>query len=98
MKFKGTKGEWTIKKTKRNYLISALDWSKFCKVHILEPQEKDRSLFLESDIESEANAKLIAAAPDLLEALQEVRNQMNATIPEKYFDIVDQAIKKALGE
>jgi hypothetical protein len=44
---------------------------------------------------AEANAKLIAAAPELLEALQNVRQNMTAHIPEKVFDLVDNAIKKA---
>lgn len=42
-----------------------------------------------------ANAKLIAAAPELLEALQQVRYYMTAHTPEKIFDLVDNAIKKA---
>jgi hypothetical protein len=45
--------------------------------------------------ETEANIKLIAAAPELLEALQNVRQNMTAHIPEKVFDLVDNAIKKA---
>ena len=48
---------------------------------------------------SEANAKLIAAAPELLEALQIVRNyfgENDKTLAEhKMFAIVDKAIKKA---
>jgi hypothetical protein len=42
-----------------------------------------------------ANAKLIAASPDLLEALIEVRKHMTAHIPEKVFDLIDKAIDKA---
>lgn len=47
------------------------------------------------DIEAHANAKLIAAAPELLEALRNVRLHMTAYIPEKVFDLIDNAIKKA---
>lgn len=45
--------------------------------------------------EIEATTKLQAAAPELLEALQNVRKHMTAHIPEKIFDLVDKAIKKA---
>ena len=44
----------------------------------------------------EANAKLIAAAPELLEALLNIENDDNS-IPETIWDLRNAAIKKALG-
>jgi hypothetical protein len=37
----------------------------------------------------------MTAAPELLEALIEVRKHMTAHIPEKVFDLIDNAINKA---
>ena len=51
----------------------------------------------ESDDECIKAANLIVAAPDMLNALCEVRQYMTAHIPEKVFDIVDNAVAKALG-
>ena len=45
---------------------------------------------------SEANAKLIAAAPDMLEALQNLENDDNS-IPECAWKMVKDAIAKATG-
>lgn len=45
----------------------------------------------------DGNAALISAAPDMLNALLEVRQFMTAHIPERVFDIVDNAVAKALG-
>lgn len=45
--------------------------------------------------ESEANAKLIAAAPDMLEALMNLENDDNS-IPKPLWDMVKKAIKKAI--
>ena len=49
-----------------------------------------------SDEESEANAKLISSAPDLLEALMNIDNDDNS-IPKSIWDMRTAAIKKALG-
>jgi hypothetical protein len=45
---------------------------------------------------SEANARLIAAAPDLLEALQNLEND-DGCIPKHAWDMVQNAINKASG-
>ena len=48
------------------------------------------------DEERKANAKLIAAAPELLEALLNIENDDNS-IPKTIWDLRNAAIKKALG-
>ena len=45
---------------------------------------------------SESNARLIAAAPELLEALQELVS-WQTTAPQKYVDAAKAAIAKAIG-
>lgn len=52
--------------------------------------------------ESEANAKLIAAAPELLDALCAVLRSYEAACPERYYSddnvaLADDVIKKAIG-
>lgn len=47
-----------------------------------------------SESEMEANAKLIAAAPELLEALLNIENDDNR-IPANIWEVRNQAIKKA---
>lgn len=58
-----------------------------------------------SGVESRANARLIAAAPDLLDALNVMlgsihpyREDGTPTIPEATIDIVNAAIEKATGD
>ena len=48
--------------------------------------------------EAEANAKLISAAPELLDALQFIINDCSRMIPKCAEDKARSAIKKALGE
>jgi len=104
--FKGTKGKWNVRhsdsKTAFNIVGSVLggnykiarcsylvDWSLST-----EWNEKEKS-------EAEANAKLIAAAPELLEALKNMlfifdRDLSEDTIGRDYCDKAKQAIEKAL--
>jgi hypothetical protein len=74
--FKGTKGDWSIRQnipydTGGWVVYSGLgEYNKtICRLPYGNkiPQPKDQGF-----LENEANAKLIAAAPDLLEALQEM--------------------------
>lgn len=48
--------------------------------------------------EMEANARLIAAAPDLLEALKDTRTNCGDLLPDYYAVLIDAAIAKAEGE
>ena len=91
MEFKGTKGEWSYETTKKGHCkIGADDWNDFCKVYTIVGGCSDYK-----DV-TQANAKLICAAPDLLEALQ---IYLNAGSKEQRRDasvIAKKAIEKAL--
>lgn len=52
---------------------------------------------LPEDEQAEANAFLIAAAPEMLEALQNIEND-DGSIPEHAWQMIQNAIAKATGE
>jgi hypothetical protein len=98
--FKGTKGEWKLIKNgvegqfsppRKKFLINAIRRS------LINYVETIASITTKIDSEeSESNAKLIAAAPDLLEALQEMLTNFPLSIPDNLNEIQqDEAIKKA---
>ena len=91
--FKGTQGEWhTVEKhrviyveNKDQVLIAELDNHKTLGFH----QATPTAVYF--------NAKLIASAPEMLEALINLENDNNS-IPKPIWDKVQNAIKKALGQ
>lgn len=101
METKHTKGEWTLcQKSGTNDLCRIKDSSGGIIADCFWLGEG------RSQAQSEANAKLIAAAPDLLEALQKVKSELmyeNLINKEKSsgrnwqveLDIINQVIKKA---
>jgi len=109
MEFKGTKGEWTAYKNCSFWDITTDKYDRSIAFNILLFDEKMNSLSLSS--ENEANAKLIAAAPELLEACkafvialesEEIIMHDNldhdgfASAPNRIFDNSKKAIEKAL--
>lgn len=94
MEFKGTKGKWVISEINISDLKSIAIFSD-------EKQEVLLHMYLpnrEITEENKSNAKLIASAPDLLEALQEVMRVYNEKGQLLSFnvDIARKAIEKAL--
>jgi len=84
--FKGTKGEWTISKSRNGHaLISGDDWEDFCKIYRI----TDGGDFDKSGEMQLANAKLIACAPEMLEMLERVLTAKFSC------DEIKQLIKKA---
>ena len=88
LEFKGTKGEWD---TDENLVVRNNE-----RVNICDSWNMGGESFPNIK-EAIANAKLIAAAPDLLEALMSIENDDNS-IPKAIWNMRNKAIAKALGE
>ena len=89
MKFKGTE-KWVLGRIDKSYqYINGEGWEDFARVVV-----KMRGAISSSSM-GEANAKLIAAAPELLEALMSIENDNNS-IPESIWEMRNKAIEKAL--
>lgn len=93
LEFKGTKGNWYIENEKHFILILAEGENQITDITV--PKDLND---LNAREESEANAKLIAAAPDLLEALQKIKTMCdgNITNENNIWHIANKAIEKAL--
>jgi len=64
--FKGTKGKWNVKRYRHGFKLSGQSWEDFAKIYtISDGSDFDGKYAIEAD----ANAKLIACAPELLEAM-----------------------------
>ncbi len=96
--WKGTKGGWSVGKTKHSN-------KEFKGGHIY-VDAKTHNQMIEvnfspySQIEALANAKLIAAAPDMLKALIEIYNDLDSCIylTPKVLNNAKKAINKALNQ
>ena len=103
--FKGTTGNWfaccTEEGGKSHYVFS--DERTICAMRSNDPSESDFEIMegVVTMSERQANAKLIAAAPDLLEALQMASGIINTNRllswdeMDEANEIIDSAIKKA---
>jgi len=88
-----TKGQWEITQTIKGFETSIeCDGMRVCEVKHFDSFTKDPEYE-----EGFANAKLIAAAPDMLEALMNLENDNNS-IPDHVWNMVKYAIKKATGK
>lgn len=91
METKHTKGEWKVSQSKTERLGNI----------VVDSNTRNIAKVLSWDLEAKANAKLIAAAPELLEALKciiEKEKMFNLEIPvvlHEPFRKAEQAIKKA---
>lgn len=95
MEFKGTPGPWlTDRNSVHGGQIATIHW---CKGN--DWVEIWSTNWPESEYIQEANANLIAAAPELLEQLIRLRNKISAYHPDDddHLDIVDAVINKATG-
>lgn len=99
MNTKHTPGPWIYKfnKTREKYKIDGLRWEGFARVYA---HTRDAITGkITNQEEGEANARLIAAAPELLEALQlalktlKLNHQFFSEWPE--CGVIESAIKKA---
>ena len=96
MEFKGTKGNWKAKKNNAYWDVQSdldINDTYFSVNCMMFKGEKNEDYCLSK--ENEANAKLIASAPDLLEALISIENDDNS-IPKAIWDMRNKAIEKAL--
>lgn len=92
-KFKGTKGNWTVEINKSYCEVNCRTESKSLLISSILINEDDDASLSE---ENKANAKLIASAPEMLEALQNLEND-NGQIPSHAWEMVQNAIKRAIG-
>ena len=92
---KFTKGEWIIGKTEDDYKALSIDIE--CSGGLTELASISGVIDCRYECEeSKANANLMSAAPNMLEALLSIEND-NGAIPEAIWDLRNKAIAKALG-
>jgi len=91
--FKGTKGNWTIdKRSATLFEVRSLEGKLVC-----EMENYERNMQIMSLYELEANAKLIATAPELLEALQHYFYVLKEARGEKWNEKPDHVLSKMLS-
>jgi hypothetical protein len=84
--FKGTKGSWKCYRKTNEHKAECV---------ITDTQEVICYIPYFYNDYSEANAKLISCAPEMLDMLKRAYENLNGYCPEKIFDEIEQLIKKA---
>ncbi len=71
LKLKGTAGPWTVTENKvdKEFIINGKTWENFAKVYRIEADDEENGTDF---IEAKSNAKLITAAPELLNVLERI--------------------------
>ena len=96
---KWTEGPWGIEAYNGSQWIGPMRKSGDGKIaHIVVAMENNREFKPSSKSASIANAHLVAAAPELYEAFNEVMNHAQAHLPELLRAKAKAALSKALGE
>jgi len=105
MEFKGTKGNWKLEKNGSFFEVNCDNESSKMRVNVLLIKENEnKTLHTDSHCkEAEANAKLIACAPELLECLSGLVYDVQNLIQEHdiewqqagYYNHAVEVIKKA---
>lgn len=97
-KFKGTPGPWRVSEKRGDLIDIRHNGNGIGAISLNLAHVVARQSWLK---EAEANAKLIAAAPELLKALQETIHEVGhwlSTQKPELKEKIESAIKKALGE
>ena len=93
---KHTKGPWTYRKTISTFTVETVDKIQ---VGTIKPMQRNVAQINQGTLNAEANAQLIAAAPDLLEALEDVLDDIERGETQweaiGTIDSIKQAIAKA---
>lgn len=92
--FKGTRGPWRVSEMRGDLIDIRHSDEGIGAISLNLAHVVARKTWLK---EAEANAKLIAAAPELLEALQEIMDS-NYVLPKELVTLANAAIEKALGQ
>lgn len=93
--FKGTPGQWRVSEKRGDLIDIRHENNEPGAMSLNLAHVVARHSWLK---EAEANARLIAAAPELLEALQFIINDCSRMIPKCAEDKARAAINKAMGE
>lgn len=97
IKFKGSKGNWKEEFTVAKLRAVRDEGGLICVIPNVTRWEGQVERYKEESQEADANQKLIAAAPDMLKALQNLENDFEE-IPPLAWKKVQDAITKAVGD
>jgi hypothetical protein len=97
---KHTKGPWFVESDDKTPIyVSPVDRYEqiaICNVMVIDEDDSESGDWINGE-QTKANARLIAAAPDLLHALQNIEND-NGQIPDHAWKVIQDVIAKATGD